>query len=1079
MERTGPALPAATPGPVSPGRLAAGWRHPRRGRGQFPPPADPSDAGAGGEPGPAAPVLPGRRRRRPRWLQPERSGAERPAPGPAPERRADPEQAIQEPASPDRAGPDRTGPEHTSADHTGPEQAGRQRAGERPADRRPGTGGPPRRSEVLRLAAPLGAPLVGIACALLLLLIAQVAAGLRHGTVVFFAAPQLIGFSILAGAVTAYSVLRRSLRPSWGRLWTPTTASVATTAYAVLLGHGWAAAAVAGAVMTLLPVLTQRPPARRSVLACFMVLQACALGLADTVLDAMDPDRHSSSTLDLLPATIGALVLFGALAPLLWAAIGRISGYGFRRTASEGLGQQWLTLLAMVTVSPLVAVTAREHPELLPMFAFPLVAMDHCLRVVREHRRARDRDHLTGLANWPSLLQQTAIAFAHHDARARRTRPGGDMRDAGAALAGCAGDPSGAPPGTAHPYPPGAFGPGPFAAGRPGGRPARRAGRLLAEPHRAPADGARSRTALVLLDLDRFRAVNDTLGHGAGDRLLQEVARRITQGVRKQDLVARLSGDEFAVLLPDVDSAAHAESIARGIVAQLAEPLSLDGLALVLEASAGVAVYPDHADDPEGLLRRADIAMYEAKAARNGVACYDPCRDRHTPDRLALLGDLRRALEIGEVDLHYQPKVAFDGSVVGVEALIRWQHPVRGRVSPDDFVGLAESSGLMPHLTSYVLDRALSQAARWRCAGMDVPIAVNVSARDVLRTGFAASVSTLLDRHDVTADALQLEITEHVLLEDPQRAAETITELRGLGVRMALDDFGTGYSSLVHLRRLPVDEIKIDRSFVARLVADEEDTAIVRSTVQLAHTLGLEVVAEGVEDDETWDRLRRLGCDTVQGWLVAAALPSQEATDWLGGRMRGGARDPRAGRTAAPDSAPGSAAGPAGGGAEGRPRPTVRRQSPAATTNTMAATGPTAAAKAAAAAVGGTAAPNATSAARADGRPAPAPARAPVDPAVDAEPQAGPTATRARQGAPTPAGDGEPGRHREHPVGRIDGPDADRRADGPAGPDALEGLEELGPIPGRPAATETPAVLRERLGSTPARVRHRSRRGGG
>ncbi|WP_316761703.1 putative bifunctional diguanylate cyclase/phosphodiesterase [Streptomyces herbicida] len=408
-----------------------------------------------------------------------------------------------------------------------------------------------------------------------------------------------------------------------------------------------------------------------------------------------------------------------------------------------------------------------------------------------------------------------------------------------------------------------------------------------------------ARAALMLIDLDRFRSVNDTLGHLAGDRLLLQIADRLRLALPRGAEAARLGGDEFAVLLPVADSTTSATRVARGLVAALSSPLDLDGLTLVLEASAGVAVFPDHALDAEGLLRRADVAMYQAKRDRTGVEVYESKRDSNTPDRLGLLGDLRRALDAHEVQLHYQPKVRFDGQVAGLEALVRWVHPERGKVPPDEFIAIAESSGLMPHLTEYVLETALAQVARWRAQGLRVPVAVNVSPRDVHTPGFAGSVAARLARHGVPAGALQLEITEHVLLEDPQRAADTLAGLTGHGVKMSLDDFGTGYSSLVHLRRLPVSELKIDRSFVARLAVDTEDAEIVRCTVDLAHSLGLLVVAEGVEDDETWERLRDLGCDAVQGWLVAAAMPPEETTAWLRARGSRGWQRPRAALPAA------------------------------------------------------------------------------------------------------------------------------------------------------------------------------------
>ncbi|RPE40509.1 diguanylate cyclase/phosphodiesterase [Streptomyces sp. Ag109_O5-1] len=408
-----------------------------------------------------------------------------------------------------------------------------------------------------------------------------------------------------------------------------------------------------------------------------------------------------------------------------------------------------------------------------------------------------------------------------------------------------------------------------------------------------------ARSALMLIDLDRFRSVNDTLGHLAGDRLLLQIADRLRAALPRGAEAARLGGDEFAVLLPVADSTTSATRVARNLVTVLSSPLDLDGLTLVLEASAGVAVFPDHALDAEGLLRRADVAMYQAKRDRTGVEVYESKRDSNTPDRLGLLGDLRRALDAHEVQLHYQPKVRFDGQVAGLEALVRWVHPERGKVPPDEFIAIAESSGLMPHLTEYVLETALGQVAEWRAQGLRVPVAVNVSPRDVHTPGFAGLVAARLARHGVPAGALQLEITEHVLLEDPQRAADTLAGLHGHGVKMSLDDFGTGYSSLVHLRRLPVSELKIDRSFVARLAVDNEDAEIVRCTVDLAHSLGLLVVAEGVEDDETWERLRDLGCDAVQGWLVAAAMPPEETTAWLLARGSRGWQRPRAALPAA------------------------------------------------------------------------------------------------------------------------------------------------------------------------------------
>ncbi len=410
----------------------------------------------------------------------------------------------------------------------------------------------------------------------------------------------------------------------------------------------------------------------------------------------------------------------------------------------------------------------------------------------------------------------------------------------------------------------------------------------------ALAEAARTgrHVGLLLLDLDRFKEVNDTLGHLTGDRLLRVVASRLGGAVGPADTVARLGGDEFAVLLPNVADEGEALEMAQRLADTFADPFPLHGITLDLEVSVGVALYPDHAEEFEQLLQRADVAMYLAKKSRSVVARYEAGRDRNTPDRLALLGDLRRALENGEIQLHYQPKVAFaTGQVVGFEGLVRWQHATRGAVNPEEFVELAEQTGLMPKLTEYVVDQALAQTSRWWRSGLAVPVAVNVSMRDIHWPGFVPAIQAGLLKYGVPPTALQLEITERVLLEDPQRAAATLGGLEALGVRLSLDDFGTGYSSLVLLRKIPVNEIKIDKSFVARLAHDPEDAAIVRSTVDLAHSLGLHVVAEGVEDDVTWDRLAALGCDAAQGWLLAKALPAPEATRWLNGRSAGPERE--------------------------------------------------------------------------------------------------------------------------------------------------------------------------------------------
>ena len=392
-------------------------------------------------------------------------------------------------------------------------------------------------------------------------------------------------------------------------------------------------------------------------------------------------------------------------------------------------------------------------------------------------------------------------------------------------------------------------------------------------------------TALLLVDLDRFKEVNDTLGHHAGDRFLQVIARRLASAVRPTDTVVRLGGDEFALLLPGTD-AAGAEDTARRLLESVCAPIVLEGLQVDVAASIGIAVAPDHGTDLDALLQHADVAMYLAKEQGLGVEVYDASRDRNTTSRLVMLGELRRALAEGELEVHFQPKAELrSGRVTGVEALVRWRHPERGLVPPDDFVPLAESSGLIEVLTRHVLDTAIAQVGRWREQGLELKVAVNVSVRDLAGTALVESVMASLSRYGVPAGCLLLEVTEGSLFAESHRAATTLRRLDELGVALALDDFGTGWSSLGHLRRLPVQELKIDRSFVLRMSHDVRDAAIVRSVVDLGVGLGMRVVAEGVEDDATWQLLLEMGCDEAQGWLLSRAEPADVLTPWLVARQ--------------------------------------------------------------------------------------------------------------------------------------------------------------------------------------------------
>ena len=404
--------------------------------------------------------------------------------------------------------------------------------------------------------------------------------------------------------------------------------------------------------------------------------------------------------------------------------------------------------------------------------------------------------------------------------------------------------------------------------------------------------------ALLLIDLDRFKEVNDTLGHDHGDELLIVVAGRLRAALRRGDTLARLGGDEFAVLLPDVPHRGAVAELAGRLQDELRRPFALRGVAVELAASIGIAFAPDHGSDVGTLVRRADVAMYEAKRGRTGVETYSAERDPYSPDRLALLPELRRAIAGDELVLHYQPKVALSsGAVIGVEALVRWQHPERGLLAPAEFVPLAERTGAVADLTRWVVDAALAQCRAWRDAGIDLPVAVNLAAANIVDVALPDAVGELLVRHGLPGDRLECEISEHTVMADPVRGGEVLGRLRALGVRLSLDDFGTGHSSLAHLKRLPLDEVKIDRSFVAGMTEDENDAVIVRSTIDLARNLGLAVVAEGVESDAIMRELAALRCDVAQGYHVSRPLPADRLAGWLIGyvdsvSLRGPARNP-------------------------------------------------------------------------------------------------------------------------------------------------------------------------------------------
>jgi diguanylate cyclase len=390
------------------------------------------------------------------------------------------------------------------------------------------------------------------------------------------------------------------------------------------------------------------------------------------------------------------------------------------------------------------------------------------------------------------------------------------------------------------------------------------------------------RIALILIDLDNFKEINDTFGHPAGDELLREVGRRLVAGTGDHDLLVRLGGDEFALLI-NLPATARSREIATQILDRITEPFVIDDARLLIDASAGIAERDDDGLGIVDLLRRADVAMYAAKDAHSRVASYDPQLDEVNRLRLETIQDLDAAFNDDQFVLHYQPVIDIASrTTLGAEALVRWEHPTRGLLYPDAFLPVVEQSGLMHAVTRLVLRDVVRQLATWRADGLDIVVAVNLSASDLLDDSLADRIEALLAEHSLPGRVLKLEITESVLMLDPERARSVLEALRRLGVRIALDDYGTGYSSLAYLRDLPVDELKLDHSFVARVNTDPRSAAIVRSTIELAHALGLLLVAEGVEDQATLDTVAGFGCDYAQGYLFSRPVPSATFAETIG-----------------------------------------------------------------------------------------------------------------------------------------------------------------------------------------------------
>jgi len=392
----------------------------------------------------------------------------------------------------------------------------------------------------------------------------------------------------------------------------------------------------------------------------------------------------------------------------------------------------------------------------------------------------------------------------------------------------------------------------------------------------------RGMVALLLMDLDRFKEVNDTFGHHFGDGLLRQVAFRLQNQLHSDDTVARLGGDEFAVVLTSAVDANAVAAVARRILNTLQQPFVVEGQVLEIGGSIGIALYPQHGGDARTLMRRADVAMYTAKEANAGYTFHNQEQERRTPDEMAMAVELRSAIERDEFELFYQPKRHLrSGLMTRAEVLLRWRHPTRGLLMPPAFIPLAERTGIIKPMTEWILDRALRQVHEWQSAGAPVHVAVNVSAKSLQEQTLPSRVQALLDKWGVDARFLKIEITESSIMADPAHALAIMSMLQSMGVRLSVDDFGTGYSSLTHLRELPIDEIKIDKSFVLGMLTSEADAAIVRTVIDLAHNLGKQVCAEGVENPETLQRLKEMGCDLAQGYWISRPVGAEEFMQWL------------------------------------------------------------------------------------------------------------------------------------------------------------------------------------------------------
>ncbi len=390
-----------------------------------------------------------------------------------------------------------------------------------------------------------------------------------------------------------------------------------------------------------------------------------------------------------------------------------------------------------------------------------------------------------------------------------------------------------------------------------------------------------SQFAVFMLDLDNFKDINDTLGHPEGDIILKQVAKRIPSALRRSDTIGRLGGDEFAFVLPDINKK-NAIKISNKIIDTLRPNFQLTTESVTIGASIGIAIYPEHGEDQASLIRHADVAMYESKRHSNSVTLYDSSFDRNTSWRLTLMGDLSKAIENNELELHYQPQVnLISNTLYGVEALLRWHHPEHGNIPPDEFIYLAESSGLINPLSDWVLNEALMQLKKWQLEKIEIEVSINISAKNLLEKNFADNLCSLINTHQVNPQQIKLELTESTIMSNSEIVLNLINHEKLKGIRYSIDDFGTGYSSLSYLKELPIDEVKIDKSFVFEMDKNVNDKCIVKSVIDLTHNLGHTVVAEGVENAEIITSLRQLGCDSIQGYFISKPMPADQVAEFI------------------------------------------------------------------------------------------------------------------------------------------------------------------------------------------------------